>query len=320
MFDRPDVFYFNNPKTIFDDQWLLDQEKISALKQHNFVIADFSSEHYGTDGLSEVYQALENSGINFILLNHDPGDHLSLPRMFFYPYWYHYGRKNFEKIDVAQPRKYKLGCLNLNPRPHRIANYLALQNNKFLPDIKITMHENAQSFWRDDDVTLSDHEINEWQRIRNSLPIMKFFPNSISKSNDATIKLSGLEDCYFHLVTETTVIPRVFMSEKIWKPVAGGNLFLVFGNPGSIKYLRDQGVDVFDDIIDHSYDNEIDWRRRLEQIHQVIDNLLEKDINAIFQTTLDRRRRNQDLFFAGDFGAGFSTTISEFLDTHVPIC
>ena len=67
MFNDPGIFYFNRPSDVmFDQDWKLDSNKISKLKDHKLVIADFSSEHYGVDGLDHVYQALEQQGINFL--------------------------------------------------------------------------------------------------------------------------------------------------------------------------------------------------------------------------------------------------------------
>ena len=46
------------------------------------------------------------------------------------------------------------------------------------------------------------------------------------------------EDSYVQLVTESTVEPRIFITEKTWKPIASGQLFLILGNPGIIKHLE----------------------------------------------------------------------------------
>ena len=57
MFDNSEIFYFDNPKDfIFDDDWCLDLDKILSLKQKNsLIVADFSTDHYGIDGLDHVY-------------------------------------------------------------------------------------------------------------------------------------------------------------------------------------------------------------------------------------------------------------------------
>jgi hypothetical protein len=91
MFDNPEIFYSYIPLDfLFDHNWNFDYNKITKLKDHKLVIADFSSEHYGIHGLDHVYRFLEQQEINFLLLTHDPTEHQKYPRMFFYNHWYQY--------------------------------------------------------------------------------------------------------------------------------------------------------------------------------------------------------------------------------------
>lgn len=51
--------------------------------------------------------------------------------------------------------------------------------------------------------------------------------------------------------------PRLpFLSEKVYKPFAAGQMFIVHGCAGTVDALREKGYGVFDEIINHSYDNE----------------------------------------------------------------
>jgi hypothetical protein len=115
------------------------------------------------------------------------------------------------------------------------------------------------------------------------------------------------------------VIDRIFLSEKTWKPIAAGQLFLHFGNPGTIGFLRTLGVDTFDDIIDHdSYDNVSDWRQRMGIIHRLASDLMALDLQDIWHTTLSRRQSNVDRFFAGDFMQCFRhDALDNLLGNHV---
>jgi hypothetical protein len=122
-------------------------------------------------------------------------------------------------------------------------------------------------------------------------------------------------DAYIHLVTETTVIPKIFVSEKTWKPIAAGQLFLIFGNPGIVSYLRNCGVDVFDDIVDHSYDSIVDWQCRLHAIHDQIAYLLNQNLKDIYITTSKRRTENTKKFFAGEFDNQYKQTLLQCINT-----
>jgi hypothetical protein len=57
------------------------------------------------------------------------------------------------------------------------------------------------------------------------------------------------------LINETTFFNKgTFVTEKFLNSVYGYNLPIVFSTPGTVEYLRQNGFDMFDDVIDHSYD------------------------------------------------------------------
>lgn len=70
----------------------------------------------------------------------------------------------------------------------------------------------------------------------------------------------------FALVNETIpngVMTRTtddipFLSEKSFKPIVTGQLFLIHGCKGTISSLRERGYDVFDDVLHHGYDDQED--------------------------------------------------------------
>jgi len=92
------------------------------------------------------------------------------------------------------------------------------------------------------------------------------------------------------------------LQDALWKPIVSEQLFLIFGYPGIVSYLRDIGVDTFDDIIDHnSYDKISDPHDRLNCLHSVLENLIDLDFKLIFNQTAERRRNNRLNFLAGKF-------------------
>jgi hypothetical protein len=85
----------------------------------------------------------------------------------------------------------------------------------------------------------------------------------------------------------------------------------MLGSKGTITYLRDSGVDVFDDYIDHDYyDNEPDAVTRLNKVHKLIDSLIEQDLNTVYQKTSDRRLANKNKFKNGDFGTNYRNQLT----------
>ena len=320
MFNQPGVFYFNQPDTIYNKTtWTIDQEKITLLKQHSMVIADFSSEHYGDGMLCNLYDVLESHNINFLLLSHNPQDHLTQPRLLFYPHWYHWAWENLHNLSniLEIEKKYKVSCLNGVPRFHRIYNWLTLKEKPYADNFLFSMHRRPDDLIgskpRDDDYNLSDNMLETWNSIQSGLGYKTV---SLMIKTFADLSHPAYADSYINLVTETTVVPKVFVTEKTWKPVASGQLFLIIGNPGTVDYLRSQGVDVFDDIIDHKYyDDETDWQARILKVHRLIEDLLEQDLYKINQDTVERRKRNSERFFAGNFDQQYQLKIQECIDT-----
>jgi hypothetical protein len=321
-FNIPDLnkfFYFNDPATIYDRNFhqlnQFDIEKIKELKKYSLVIANLSSEHYGRDTIDIVYDCFESCNINFILLSHEINDHQRREKLFFYPHWYHWARANFKKtyrINVSTiEKKYNVSCLNAHPRFQRIYNFLILRKKPYFKDWLFSMHQATYAPFRHDDYTLPPEYVSEWEQIQPTLEAREeLVLNTHISSNTLN---PAYTDSYINLVTEVTVIPKIFVSEKTWKPIANAQLFLIIGNPGTVDYLRNAGVDVFDDIIDHAYyDNEPNWEQRIKKVHELLESLTQQDLYTINKHTQDRRIRNAERFFNGEF----DTQYWKFIQDH----
>jgi hypothetical protein len=96
-----------------------------------------------------------------------------------------------------------------------------------------------------------------------------------SKNN----KKEWYNNSYFHIVTETYFGPNVFLSEKIFKPIANLQPFLVLGDYLTLFELKKLGFKTFEPFIDESYDTERDSYKRME--------LLEKEIIKLKNMSID---------------------------------
>lgn len=271
---------------------LLDQ---LAPHRNTTIVLNYASEWWGSNptAMYNNYHALRDTDYDFWILSHEPSDHLVFPRLVYYPWWYTHGTVFFDDIDITQPRARPIGCLNGTPRPHRIANYFKLKENfdkeKIFNTIFVTDPISNPC------IQSTVEETEKYQILRNST-------KNSRDANDRTINLPALTDAYIHIIAETSVEPRIFFSEKTWKPIAAGQLFLHFGNPGSVSFLRSLGVDTFDDIIDHDkYDNIPDWRKKLDAIHVLAQELVNQDLASIWKDTEFRRWSNKQKFFNNVF-------------------
>jgi hypothetical protein len=190
--------------------------------------------------------------------------------------------KNFEQA-------YHWVCLCRLPRSHRVivlCSLLGLDAKQGY--LSIGPHEfNNICFddWYntplDQDISIIDILRGGWKKF---LQIPTFVdkatynvpPNHNALNFDLNLK-HIYNNCALEIVTETTFFNRgQFVSEKYLNSVYGCNFPIIIGNAGTVSYLRDNGFDLFDDVVDHSYDSESDPILRIyyaiqKNLHLLLD-------------------------------------------------
>lgn len=307
------IHYIFNPLILYNADWRWDTSKFSSLPKDKLIIVNCSSENWGLGPfIKSLYNELEKHNLNFLVLSHNPDDHLFYPNLLFYPYWYYDSIKNFKWITNSIEKSYNLSCLNASPRPHRIYNYFLLTQKKY-NNVLVTIHSHNDVITKkDDDYLLDENLKSQWQQLSPNLT-----PRSVtaSTSDMNSYNHPAYLDSYINLITETTISSRLFITEKTWKPIAAGQLFLLIGSPNTIKFLRDQGVDTFDDIIDHDYyDTEPDFEVRIKKIYEVLDQLMISNLKQIYIDTKTRRELNQKNFFTGNFDSQYFKQIKKCIN------
>jgi hypothetical protein len=64
------------------------------------------------------------------------------------------------------------------------------------------------------------------------------------------------QNSMIEIVNETTFFSNgIFVTEKFLNSVYGFNLPLILSNPGTVAYLRSHGFNMFDDVLNHAYDD-----------------------------------------------------------------
>ena len=122
----------------------------------------------------------------------------------------------------------------------------------------------------------------------------------------AYINFDDLTSALFHVVTETVYfMPKLHLTEKVFKPIVAKRPFFLVSTPGSLSYLKSYGFRTFDRWIDESYDQETDHYIRiekitfeiaklcamspalLEQMHTEMQEVLEYNFNHFYTTFKD---------------------------------
>lgn len=97
---------------------------------------------------------------------------------------------------------------------------------------------------------------------------------------------------------------RWHLTEKTLRPIACGQPFILASTPGSLKYLRSYGFQTFGDIIDESYDLELDPVKRLKKIIKVMQDIAElpcAEKHRLWAKLQTRAHHNRRRFFSQEF-------------------
>ena len=103
-------------------------------------------------------------------------------------------------------------------------------------------------------------------------------------------------DCAVNIVSETSVGCE-FITEKVYKPLMAGQIFVVYGFKGILAKLRNLGFQTFSECVDESYDTETDPDKRVHMVSNTLHKIKGTDYNKLYNDTQEIRSHNQKVFF-----------------------
>lgn len=206
-------------------------------------------------------------------------------------------------VDFITPRTHLVSCVNGKPRLTRIyamsqlakiAGYTAmLKTWRKISDC------NPVPDWEFDQMSMADLSESEWHEFYQLQTLLSDTAILTEELYCASIG-NGFTNAYMNFVTESSCEHNGFLTEKIYKPIRAGQLFVVQGPPGAVQFLRSVGFDTFDDHIDHEYyDHESSWRTRTELAVSVLSDI-QPHIADIWHQTTERRIHNAHLLRSPD--------------------
>lgn len=259
------------------------------------LVINASDEDWGPNHHVVYHKLLGDLGRPFVLLTGDRRAHDPDKNCFWYQDSYFFTVRYYTKHtgDITDSRKFSASLISRFARPHRIYFWLRFQERIHDPRVIFTMRGGRGSIPRHDDLVLDHDDRERWSRQSQQLEDldhMVYIPKNHYHP--------AWTQSYLNLVLESTITSFGHTTEKVWLPIIAGQLFLVYGNPGVISVLRDQGVDVFDDLFDHDhYDRELDPMLRAKKVLDVLQHFLLQNTDELWQQTSDRRQKNIDRFW-----------------------
>jgi hypothetical protein len=234
------------------------------------------------------------------------------PRIKFFPFWAVWSSSpHTGKYDMRNHRfqdcqkKYKVSCLNGSNWNHRKLTYIELSKKPYFNDMIFSFKNRPVAYDVGIGLNLTIEDNDQFSRLP---PEVKFISDD-TNGIDLTIDHAAYRETYINLVTETTISAVTpMLSEKTFKPIVAGQLFVLIASPGAVQFLRDIGIDTFDDIIDHTYDTVLDDRTRIYSAIQQIDRLTSLDLAEIYNQIKPRLLRNSEFLKSSEFKQQFPLT------------
>jgi hypothetical protein len=283
-------------------QLLIKKIKKNNWKEENFYIIDNNSMHRS---IKEKF----NTNINFFKINY---------------LLYKLGElTNKMSLDnLLLDKKFIFLCHNREPHDHRILFLAHLKHLKLLQDNIINwslifklFSENTTvdtvSLTRFKDyININDKElVSEFTKVRKIKKICYYENNTniINANNDKDnfdmvgyVTENSFQNAYINIVTEThfSFNDGIHITEKSFKPFYYFQIPIFLAPYNHVKILKEEyNFYLFDDLIDHSYDNEKDDSIRFKMVINEIQRLsnMRDNISNYYKKNIDNMTYNHNI-------------------------
>jgi len=203
--------------------------------------------------------------------------------------------------DISIPIANNYGLFCGRGTNERLYSFWKHKNWQYTNYGKASLHaslENTNECDSDYVQFLCEHN-EKWQDIKDLLPYTDLdhtLPLGANQEECTSPKFWNkiYNDVTVEIVCETnTTADTFFITEKTLRPIVYGRLFMVIGSPKFEAHLKELGFDIFDDILDKTYDNERGYIR-IDNVFNSLKEFLSTDFN--FQNILPRLKANQERF------------------------
>lgn len=236
----------------------------------------------------------------------------------------HFYKTNAVKVlDRLTPYSVKPKVFDIllgQPRDHRNMIYDYIKNNQLIDQVLMTYidHENKITantnntgwIWESEGVEIIDTNI-QW-----SLSQVSYYGHQMALSQVVPIEIYN--QTAYSVVCETNFSDNfVFHTEKIVKPILARRLFVAFAGRHYLRNLQRLGFKTFNSIIDESYDDEPDYKRRGKMICHQISYLLQQDQRKILDAVRPIVDHNYDIMMNTDWSDNFFKELRAVLLGHI---
>jgi hypothetical protein len=133
---------------------------------------------------------------------------------------------------------------------------------------------------------------------RTDLPYLEVLPLIESENRFASTE-EIIRSSYINIVSESSCDyfkDTFFITEKSIKPFVLQQIPLFLGPKNIVSHYRNYGFDVFDDLINHSYDEIDDLDLKVNLIYDELSKIIKYDLKELFLKLNSRLLHNFNLF------------------------
>ena len=265
------------------------EDKINQLSEHSLLVFTFESELHNFHW--QIWDKCHHDNVYWILPGkvNDREDINS--HIIFWGDWF----KTTSHVYKALPNKLaEINPYSIKPRyfdallgvkkPHRDFVYTAVQTSNLSDKLIMTYG----GTWKDDEFYAKDYFA--WEP--NCVPLGKVIGTAdavdycgVYTGLSRVIPINVFNDTAYSIIAETDHDNTLsFYSEKTAKPMIARRLFIAFTGYKFLRNLREQGFLTFCDIVDESYDLEINDQKRYAMAFEQVERLCNMDQQYVYDT------------------------------------
>ena len=208
-----------------------------------------------------------------------------------------FSRRFIQNVKIILPEKFQYGLFCGRASNERLYAFYHHKNWKHSNNGKASMHLNVGEI-RESESDFTSFICDHTEKWQNLLPLLPYSdistymkPPIVNENLNKILWNKIYKDIAVEIVCETNTTPETFfITEKTFRPIAYGKLFLVIGSPNFELNLKRMGFDIFDDIIDKSYDSESSYGR-VDAVFESLKKLLQNPVDM--QSILLRLKANK---------------------------
>ena len=226
---------------------------------------------------------------------------------------------NYQLEDIINKTKFekRVLCYNRRPKIYRRYVFYKFYTNPILWDNSyISLNAKMNESYKDCTLKLGINKNELISFYENHNQIWTFDGDSLDENSVNIITNFDIDyhkKTFLSLVTESMVDEGYLcISEKTSKPIYGCQPFIIVGNVGTIKKLREMGYKTFNRWWDESYDDVVLFTDRCDKILKILETICtmsDDDIMNMYDEMKDVLIHNHKLFLSTN-GIGFEKILS----------